>query len=858
MEEIAKETLLANLEQEMRRSYLDYAMSVIVGRALPDIRDGLKPVHRRVLYAMSELGNDWNKGYKKSARVVGDVIGKYHPHGDSAVYDTIVRLAQPFSLRYPLIDGQGNFGSVDGDSPAAMRYTEIRLARIAHELLDDLDRETVDFVPNYDETESQPAVLPASFPNLLVNGSTGIAVGMATNIPPHNLTEAINACLALIDNEKVSIGDLMKHIPGPDFPTAGIINGSRGIKQAYQTGRGKIYVRARVAPEKDPRRDRTLLVVTELPYQVNKARLLEKIADLVKNKRLEGISGLRDESDKTGMRMVIELKRGEVPEVVLNNLYQHTQMQTVFGINLVALRNNQPRIFNLREILEDFIRHRREVVTRRTIFELRKARARAHVLEGLAVALANLDPVIALIKAAANPAQARESLLRETWEPGAVATMLDHLDTDVSRPDGLGQGFGLTEEGYRLTTTQAQAILDLRLHRLTGLEQNKIRDEYGEILKRIRDLLVILQDAERLMQVVRGELTDILKRYGDERRTEITVEHLDLDDEDLIPREDVVVTLSHEGYAKSQPLADYQAQRRGGKGRVATRTKEEDFVKSLFIANSHDTILCFSNVGKVYWLRVFQLPQAGRMARGRPLVNLLPLKKGEQITAVLPLNGFDQGRYIFMATRDGTVKKCALEKFSRQRTVGLRALELAETDELVGVGLTDGDSDILLFSSSGKAIRFAESDVREMGRTARGVRGIALKTGQSVISMIIVANDSKDYQVLVATEHGYGKRTELAGFPTKRRGGQGVIAIKVEGRNGALVGAELVSDIDELMLITDGGRLVRTRITEISTLGRNTQGVRLISLRDGENLVSIGGVDEANGADNGTTGGQAN
>ena len=858
MEEIAKETLLANLEQEMRRSYLDYAMSVIVGRALPDIRDGLKPVHRRVLYAMSELGNDWNKGYKKSARVVGDVIGKYHPHGDSAVYDTIVRLAQPFSLRYPLIDGQGNFGSVDGDSPAAMRYTEIRLARIAHELLDDLDRETVDFVPNYDETESQPAVLPASFPNLLVNGSTGIAVGMATNIPPHNLTEAINACLALIDNEKVSIGDLMKHIPGPDFPTAGIINGSRGIKQAYQTGRGKIYVRARVAPETDPRRDRTLLVVTELPYQVNKARLLEKIADLVKNKRLEGISGLRDESDKTGMRMVIELKRGEVPEVVLNNLYQHTQMQTVFGINLVALRNNQPRIFNLREILEDFIRHRREVVTRRTIFELRKARARAHVLEGLAVALANLDPVIALIKAAANPAQARESLLRETWEPGAVATMLDHLDTDVSRPDGLGQGFGLTEEGYRLTTTQAQAILDLRLHRLTGLEQNKIRDEYGEILKRIRDLLVILQDAERLMQVVRGELTDILKRYGDERRTEITVEHLDLDDEDLIPREDVVVTLSHEGYAKSQPLADYQAQRRGGKGRVATRTKEEDFVKSLFIANSHDTILCFSNVGKVYWLRVFQLPQAGRMARGRPLVNLLPLKKGEQITAVLPLNGFDQGRYIFMATRDGTVKKCALEKFSRQRTVGLRALELAETDELVGVGLTDGDSDILLFSSSGKAIRFAESDVREMGRTARGVRGIALKTGQSVISMIIVANDSKDYQVLVATEHGYGKRTELAGFPTKRRGGQGVIAIKVEGRNGALVGAELVSDIDELMLITDGGRLVRTRITEISTLGRNTQGVRLISLRDGENLVSIGGVDEANGADNGTTGGQAN
>ena len=858
MEEIAKETLLANLEQEMRRSYLDYAMSVIVGRALPDIRDGLKPVHRRVLYAMSELGNDWNKGYKKSARVVGDVIGKYHPHGDSAVYDTIVRLAQPFSLRYPLVDGQGNFGSVDGDSPAAMRYTEIRLARIAHELLDDLDRETVDFVPNYDETESQPAVLPTSFPNLLVNGSTGIAVGMATNIPPHNLTEAINACLALIDNEKVSIGDLMKHIPGPDFPTAGIINGSRGIKQAYQTGRGRIYVRARVATETDSRRDRTLLVVTELPYQVNKARLLEKIADLVKNKRLEGISGLRDESDKNGMRMVIELKRGEVPEVVLNNLYQHTQMQTVFGINLVALRNNQPRIFNLREVLEDFIRHRREVVTRRTIFELRKARARAHVLEGLAVALANLDPVITLIKAAANPAQARESLLQETWEPGAVATMLDHLDTDVSRPDGLGQGFGLTEEGYRLTTTQAQAILDLRLHRLTGLEQNKIRDEYGEILKRIRDLLVILQDAERLMQVVRGELTDILKRYGDERRTEITVEHLDLDDEDLIPREDVVVTLSHEGYAKSQPLADYQAQRRGGKGRVATRTKEEDFVKSLFIANSHDTILCFSNVGKVYWLRVFQLPQAGRMARGRPLVNLLPLKKGEQITAVLPLNGFDQGRYIFMATRDGTVKKCALEKFSRQRTVGLRALELAETDELVGVGLTDGDSDILLFSSSGKAIRFAESDVREMGRTARGVRGIALKTGQSVISMIIVANDSKDYQVLVATEHGYGKRTELAGFPAKRRGGQGVIAIKVEGRNGALVGAELVSDIDELMLITDGGRLVRTRITEISTLGRNTQGVRLISLRDGENLVSIGGVDEANGADNGTTGGQAN
>ncbi len=844
MEEIAKETLPANLEQEMRRSYLDYAMSVIVGRALPDVRDGLKPVHRRVLYAMSVLGNEWNKPYKKSARVVGDVIGKYHPHGDTAVYDAIVRLAQSFSLRYPLVDGQGNFGSVDGDSPAAMRYTEIRLARIAHELLDDLDRETVDFVPNYDETEHQPAVLPARFPNLLVNGSTGIAVGMATNIPPHNLSETISACLALIDQPEVSFDELIQLLPGPDFPTSGIISGSRGIREAYETGRGRIHVRARVDIESIERNDRTALVAVELPYQVNKARLLEKIAQLVRDKRLEGISGLRDESDKSGMRMVIELKKGENPEVVLNNLYQHTQMQTVFGINLVALRNNQPRLFNLRELLDDFVLHRREVVTRRTLFDLRKARARAHLLEGLAVALANLDPVIELIKKAANPGDARSQLLAKSWNPGVVSKMLAASQVEESAPDDIATEYGMVEDGYRLSEVQAQAILDLRLHRLTGLEQEKIRTEYSEILERIRSLLEILEDPDRLMQVVRKELVDIRDRYGDARRTEIIERHEDLNNEDLITPEDMVVTLSHEGYAKSQPVADYQAQRRGGKGRVATRTKEEDFVKTMFVANTHDTVMCFSDRGKVYWLKVYQLPQAGRQARGRPLVNLLPLQDGERVTAVLPLNHKDQGQYVFMVTRQGVSKKCLLENFSRPRSAGLIAVDLAENDELVEVGLTDGESDILLFTSAGKVIRFSEGHVRAMGRTARGVRGIKLKSDQAVISMLIINSATDEAKVLIATENGYGKRTELSDFPRKNRGGQGVIAIKVGERNGPVVGAQLVLDDDDLILITGGGRLVRTRAKEITVVGRNTQGVRLIRLGKEEQLTSLGKVIE--------------
>jgi DNA gyrase subunit A len=844
MEEIAKETLPANLEQEMRRSYLDYAMSVIVGRALPDVRDGLKPVHRRVLYAMSVLGNEWNKPYKKSARVVGDVIGKYHPHGDTAVYDAIVRLAQSFSLRYPLVDGQGNFGSVDGDSPAAMRYTEIRLARIAHELLDDLDRETVDFVPNYDETEHQPAVLPARFPNLLVNGSTGIAVGMATNIPPHNLSETISACLALIDQPEVSFDELIQLLPGPDFPTSGIINGSRGIREAYETGRGRIHVRARVDIETIERNDRTALVAVELPYQVNKARLLEKIAQLVRDKRLEGISGLRDESDKSGMRMVIELKKGENPEVVLNNLYQHTQMQTVFGINLVALRNNQPRLFNLRELLDDFVLHRREVVTRRTLFDLRKARARAHLLEGLAVALANLDPVIELIKKAANPGDARSGLLAQSWNPGVISQMLVASQIEESAADDIASGYGMVEDGYRLSEVQAQAILDLRLHRLTGLEQEKIRTEYSEILERIRSLLEILEDPDRLMQVVRKELVDIRDRYGDARRTEIIERHEDLNNEDLITPEDMVVTLSHEGYAKSQPVADYQAQRRGGKGRVATRTKEADFVKTMFVANTHDTVMCFSDRGKVYWLKVYQLPQAGRQARGRPLVNLLPLQDGERVTAVLPLNHKDQGQYVFMVTRQGISKKCLLENFSRPRSAGLIAVDLNENDELVEVGLTDGESDILLFTSAGKVIRFSEGHVRSMGRTARGVRGIKLKSDQAVISMLIINSATDEAKVLIATENGYGKRTELSDFPRKNRGGQGVIAIKVGERNGLVVGAQLVLDDDDLILITGGGRLVRTRAKEITVVGRNTQGVRLMRLGKEEQLTSLGKVVE--------------
>jgi DNA gyrase subunit A len=834
MADFAKEVLPVNLEDEMRQSYLDYAMSVIVGRALPDVRDGLKPVHRRVLFAMSELGNDWNKPYKKSARIVGDVIGKYHPHGDTAVYDTIVRMAQPFSLRYMLVDGQGNFGSVDGDSPAAMRYTEVRMAKIAHELLADLDKETVDFVANYDESEREPSVFPTRVPNLLVNGSAGIAVGMATNIPPHNLNEIIAACIALIDNPELSIKDLMEYVPGPDFPTAALINGVRGIHEAYHTGRGRVHIRARSHIEGEEGAKQSI-VVTELPYQVNKARLLEKIADLVKDKKIEGISTLRDESDKDGMRMVIELKRGEVAEVILNNLYQHTQLQSVFGINMVALVDGQPRLLNLKQVLEAFVRHRREVVTRRTVFELRKARERAHILEGLAVALANIDEVIALIKASSSRAEAREELMRREWAPGIVTDLLQRSGAEASRPDGLETRFGYQGDVYRLSEVQAQAILDLRLHQLTGLEQDKIVDEYKQVIERIGDLLDILNNPDRLMQVIRDELIEVREQFGDERRTEILADHLDLTLEDLITEEDVVVTLSHSGYAKSQPVSDYRAQRRGGRGKAATRVKEEDFIDKLFIASTHDTILCFSSRGKAYWLKVYQLPQAGRTARGKPIVNLLPLEEGERINAVLPVREFPEDRFVFMATAQGTVKKTPLADFSRPRANGIIALDLREDDYLVNVAVTDGTCDVMLFSNTGKAIRFKESDVRPMGRTACGVRGTRLAAGQRVIALIIVEEGS----VLTATENGYGKRTLVADYPVHGRGGQGVISIQSSERNGEVVGAVLVQDEDEIMLISNGGTLVRTRVQEISVLGRNTQGVRLISLHNGEKLVGV-------------------
>jgi DNA gyrase subunit A len=835
MSDFAKEILPVNLEDEMKQSYLDYAMSVIVGRALPDVRDGLKPVHRRALYAMSELGNDWNKPYKKSARIVGDVIGKYHPHGDTAVYDTIVRMAQPFSLRYMLVDGQGNFGSVDGDSPAAMRYTEVRMARIAHELIADIDKETVDFVPNYDETEHEPSVFPTRVPNLLVNGSAGIAVGMATNIPPHNLTEITSACVALIDNPDISIDDLMEHVPGPDFPTAGIINGVRGIHEAYRTGRGRIQIRARNHIETDEARGRQRLVFTELPYQVNKARLLEKIAELVKDKKIEGISGLRDESDKDGMRMVVDLKRGEVAEVVLNNLYQHTQLQNVFGINMVALVDGRPQLLNLKQCLEAFIRHRRDVVTRRTVFDLRKARQRAHILEGLAVALANIDEVIQVIKSSPNRAEAKESLMVRSWEPGAVTGMLERSGSVATRPEDLEEGFGLVADGYRLSEAQTQAILDLRLHQLTGLEQDKIVGEYRELLDLIDELLAILQDPERLMQVIRDELTELRDRYGDARRTEILTDHLDLTLEDLITEEDVVVTLSHAGYAKSQPLSDYRAQRRGGRGKSAADVKEEDFIDKLFIASTHDTILCFSSRGKVYWLKVYELPQAGRAARGKPIVNLLPLEADERINAVLPIREFSADHYVFMATALGTVKKTPLVDFSRPRSNGIIAIDLRDEDYLIDVAITDGTQDIMLFSDAGKVIRFREADVRAMGRTACGVRGIKLQPGQQVISLIIAS----DSPVLTATENGYGKRTPAGEYPVYGRGGQGVIAIQVTGRNGTVVGAVSADDTDEVMLISGGGTLVRTRVNEISVMGRNTQGVRLIALDAGEQLVGI-------------------
>jgi DNA gyrase subunit A len=817
MAELAKEVLQVNLEDEMRKSYLDYAMSVIVGRALPDVRDGLKPVHRRVLYAMNVLGNDWNKPYKKSARVVGDVIGKYHPHGDTAVYDTIVRMAQPFAMRYMLVDGQGNFGSVDGDAPAAMRYTEVRMSRLAHELLSDLEKETVDFTPNYDESELEPQVLPTRVPNLLVNGSAGIAVGMATNIPPHNINEVIDATIAVIDQPGLSVSEIMEYLPGPDFPTAGIINGAQGIREAYETGRGRIYMRARSNIETNESSGKQAIIITELPYQVNKARLLEKIAELVKEKKVEGITELRDESDKDGMRVVIELRRGEVPEVVLNNLYKQTALQSVFGINMVALVHGQPRLLKLREVLEAFIGHRREVVTRRTLFELRKARDRAHVLEGLTVALANLDEVIELIKASPTPADAKSALLAKLWDPGLVAAMLGQGGAETSRPEDLEEKYGLQDSGYQLSPVQAQEILNMRLHRLTGLEQDKLTRDYEEILDKVKELLAIKE------------------QYGDERRTEILQDRLDLSLEDLITEENVVVTLSHAGYAKSQPLDRYQAQRRGGTGKSATKIKEKDFIDTLFIANTHDTLLCFTSRGKIHWLKVYQLPQASHVSRGKPIVNLLPLEKDERVNAVLPVREFPDNLFVFFATRSGIVKKTPLSDYSRPRANGIWAIDLPEEDELVNVSLTDGEQDIMLFSSSGKCIRFAESDVRSMGRVARGVIGIRLLKGQSVVSMLVVG----DGDILTVTENGYGKRTAADDYPTQGRGGQGVIGIATSERNGALISAIEVTSEDDIMLISDGGTLVRTNAGEISTLGRNTQGVTLIRLRKDEKLVGL-------------------
>lgn len=836
MGELAKEILPINIEDELKTSYLDYAMSVIVGRALPDVRDGLKPVHRRVLYAMNVLGNDYNKPYKKSARVVGDVIGKYHPHGDTAVYDTIVRMAQPFSLRYMLVDGQGNFGSIDGDSAAAMRYTEVRMDKLAHQLLADLEKETVDFEDNYDGSESEPTVLPTRVPNLLVNGSSGIAVGMATNIPPHNLTEVIDGCLALIDNPDITISELMEYIKGPDFPTAAIINGRAGIIDAYNTGRGKIYLRARSHVETDEKSGKQSIVVTELPYQVNKARLIEKIAELVKDKKIEGITGLRDESDKDGMRMVIELRKGEVPEVVLNNLYAQSQMQNVFGINMVALDNNQPRLFNLKEAIDAFVTHRREVVTRRTIFELRKAREKAHVLEGLAIALANIDEVIELIKQSPTPKEAKEELMNRSWEPGQVSTMLARAGTEACRPEELAAEFGFHDGFYKLSDAQAQAILDLRLHKLTGLEHDKILGEYKDLLGLIEELLRILMSTERLLEVIREELEEVKENFGDERRSEILESKLDLTIADLITEEDVVVTLSHEGYVKYQALSEYKAQRRGGRGKSATKMKDEDFIEKLLVASTHDTILCFSSTGKVYWLKVFELPNAGRGSRGKPIVNVLPLEENEKINAILPIREFSEDKFVFMATANGTVKKTSLEQFSRPRSNGIIALTIADDDELISVVETDGTSHIMMFSDAGKVIRFDEANVRPMGRTARGVRGMKLPEDAKVIQMIVAEENGS---VLTATENGYGKRTSMEDHPLRGRGGQGVISIQMSERNGAVVSAVPVIDGDEVMLISKGGTLIRTGVDDIRVMGRNTQGVRLIKLDDGETLVGL-------------------
>ena len=863
----AKETLPVSLEEEMRRSYLDYAMSVIVGRALPDVRDGLKPVHRRVLFAMHELSNDWNRAYKKSARIVGDVIGKYHPHGDMAVYDTIVRMAQDFSLRYPLVDGQGNFGSVDGDNAAAMRYTEIRMARIAHELLADIEKETVDFGPNYDGSEHEPLILPAKIPNLLINGSSGIAVGMATNIPPHNLNEVVDACLALLANGEMTIDELIDIIPAPDFPTAGIIYGTAGVKEGYRTGRGRVVMRARTHVEDIGKGDRQALIVDEIPYQVNKARLLERIGELVREKTLEGISEIRDESDKSGMRVVIELKRGEVPDVVLNNLFKMTQLQDSFGINMVALVDGQPRLLNIKQILEEFLRHRREVVTRRTVYELRKARERGHVLEGLAVALSNVDPIITLIKASPTPADAKRELMGQNWRSELVAGMLAKVDPSQARPDGLLPEYGLHDDAYRLSDVQAQAILELRLQRLTGLEQDKIVDEYRDVMATIIDLSDILARTERVSDIIAAELNQVKAQFGDARRSEISVFGGDINIEDLITPQDMVVTISHGGYIKAQPLDDYRAQRRGGRGKQAAATKDDDFIETLFAANTHDYLLCFSSLGRMYWIKVYDLPQGSRNSRGKPMVNVLPLADGEKINALLPVKAFTdaeadvkddiedeeaavkaKGPFIFMCTASGTVKKTPLQAFSRPRAAGIIAVKLDEGDNLIGVALTSGHDQVMLFSNAGKAVRFDETAVRPMGRTAAGVRGMQLGEDQQVISLLVTS--SEDQQVLTASDGGYGKRTRVADFRQTSRGTQGVIAMDLTDKTGLkLVAASLVEETDDIMLITDGGVLIRTKAAEVRETGRAAQGVRLINLDDGERLVSIVKVAESDDAD---------
>ncbi|MFT5720289.1 MAG: DNA gyrase subunit A [Motiliproteus sp.] len=841
MGELVKQIQPINIEDELKKSYLDYAMSVIVGRALPDVRDGLKPVHRRVLFAMHELNNDWNKPYKKSARVVGDVIGKYHPHGDSAVYDTIVRMAQTFSMRHMLVDGQGNFGSVDGDSAAAMRYTEVRMSKISHEILADLEKETVDFVPNYDGTEQIPAVMPTRIPNLLINGSSGIAVGMATNIPPHNLREVVTGTIALIDNPDLDIDQLMEYIPGPDFPTAAIINGRAGIVEAYRTGRGRIYLRARYHVEEDPKNGKPSIIVTELPYQVNKARLIEKIADLVKEKKLEGITELRDESDKDGMRIVIELRRGDVPEVMINNLYAHTQMENVFGINVVALVDGQPKTLNLKQLLEAFVRHRREVVTRRTLFELRKARERGHVLEGLAVALTNIDSVIELIKQSTTSAEAKERLVETRWQLGDVSAMLERAGADACRPDELPAQYGMVDGHYQLSPVQAQAILDLKLHRLTGMEQDKLIDEYKQLLDTIAELLLILASTERLMEVIREELEAIIAEYGDDRRSEIMASRRDLTIADLITEEDMVVTISHGGYAKTQPLDSYQAQRRGGRGKSASGIKDEDFIAHLLVANTHDTILCFTSRGKVYWLKVFEIPTASRTSRGRPMVNILPLEEGEHISTILPVNEYTEDWFVFMATAFGTVKKTSLTSFARPRSSGLIALGLDEGDTLIGAAITNGEQEVMLFSDAGKAVRFKEELIRPLSRQARGVRGITLEDDARVIALIIPEEGGR---ILTASVKGYGKMTLLEDFPTKGRGGKGVIAMTLSERNGQLVGVEQVFEGDEVILISDQGTLVRTRTDEITVQSRNTQGVTLIRVAADEKLVGTARVKE--------------